>query len=38
MNWTVISMCFAVPFAITAGIAAPILIGAWLEKRLGLKD
>lgn len=38
MNWSVILMCFAASFAITTGIALPILFGAWLEKRLGLKD
>ena len=38
MNWSVVGMCFAVPFAITAGICAPILIGMWLEKRFGLKS
>ena len=38
MNLGVVFMCFLVPFAITAGIAVPILIGAWAEKHLGLKD
>lgn len=34
---TVIIMCFLVPFAIVSGIAAPILIGQWVEMKLGLK-
>ena len=34
--WRVVWMCFLVPFAITSGIAAPILIGQWIEKRFGL--
>lgn len=34
---SLILMCFLVPFAIVSGIASPILIGMWLEKRLGLK-
>lgn len=34
---SVILMCFLVPFAIVSGVVAPILIGQWVEKRLGLK-
>ncbi len=33
-EFTLVLMCFAVPFAITAGIAIPILIGDWLSKRM----
>lgn len=28
---------FAVPFLIVSGIAVPLLMGEWLEKKLGLK-
>lgn len=29
-------LCFAVPFCIVSGIALLIIVGMWLEKKLGL--